>query len=497
MRYLTIICCVFLVAFSLHRAQARIIHVPGDSSTIQAGINGADDGDTVLVEQNTYYENVQVYDKNIVLASWYIISGDTSFISSTIIDGSANGCVVDFLYSTGEIKGLTITNGFTSGGGGIHLWHCTPVSGESLVIANNRIVDNPACGIFADGSKAYVTNNIFMNNDDDYSGGGIYSYRYDSTVIVGNLFVGNSTSGGGGAIGCQDNARPIIKNNTIYHNVAPSNKGGGIDYTTDSYPEIINNIIVLNSGGGISSGSPGQDYLFYNDVWRNFSGGDYIGCVPGTGDISCDPEFCDAENDNYYLFSTSCCVGAGQGGADIGAFGVGCSPLPPDSFSLLFPPNKASTPRRVRFDWETATDPDPSDQVTYDLYVSTSYHFPLNPDSTSIDSNLVISEHGKILYSGIYYWKVKAKDSHGAETWSNQIRYFMVTGIHYSLGDFNGDGSVDIGDVVFSINYLYNSGPAPDPLEAGDANCDGTMDVADVVYLINYLFINGQPPCCP
>ena len=164
----------------------------------------------------------------------------------------------------------------------------------------------------------------------------------------------------------------------------------------------------------------------------------------------------------------------------------------PHPFSLLFPPNKAFTPRRVRFDWETATDPNPSDSVRYDLYVSTSYRFP--PDSTTIDANLVASEHMKILNYGAYYWKVKAKDNYGGERWSNQIGYFMVTGIHYS-GDVNGDGFIDIGDVVFLINYLYTSGPASDPLELGDVNCDGVINVADVVYLINYLFIGGPSPC--
>jgi hypothetical protein len=166
---------------------------------------------------------------------------------------------------------------------------------------------------------------------------------------------------------------------------------------------------------------------------------------------------------------------------------------PPDSFSLFFPPNKAFTPRGVHFDWETATDPNPFDQVKYDLYVSTSYRFP--PESTTVDADLVASEHIKALDYGTYYWKVKAKDNYGAERWSDQIRYFMVTGIHYS-GDINRDGLIDIGDVVFLITYLYTSGPAPEPLELGDVNCDDGVDIGDVVFLINYLFNNGPPPSC-
>ena len=64
-------------------------------------------------------------------------------------------------------------------------------------------------------------------------------------------------------------------------------------------------------------------------------------------------------------------------------------------------------------------------------------------------------------------------------------------------GDCNGDGVVDIADVVFLINYLFMSGPTPVPLCAGDVNVDSVVNIADVVYLINYLFIGGPPPCEP
>jgi hypothetical protein len=63
-------------------------------------------------------------------------------------------------------------------------------------------------------------------------------------------------------------------------------------------------------------------------------------------------------------------------------------------------------------------------------------------------------------------------------------------------GDANADGGIDVGDVVFIINYLFKNGPAPNPLQAADANCDSVVDVGDVVYLINYLFKSGPPPTC-
>ena len=65
----------------------------------------------------------------------------------------------------------------------------------------------------------------------------------------------------------------------------------------------------------------------------------------------------------------------------------------------------------------------------------------------------------------------------------------------FIVGDANGDRIIDVGDVVYLINYLFKNGPVPNPLQAGDATCDGNVDVGDVVYLINYLFKGGFPPC--
>jgi hypothetical protein len=66
----------------------------------------------------------------------------------------------------------------------------------------------------------------------------------------------------------------------------------------------------------------------------------------------------------------------------------------------------------------------------------------------------------------------------------------------YARGDCNKDGATDAADVVYLINYLFQSGLAPDPLDLGDANCDGTVDSGDVVFLLNYLYQNGSAPGC-
>jgi uncharacterized delta-60 repeat protein len=167
----------------------------------------------------------------------------------------------------------------------------------------------------------------------------------------------------------------------------------------------------------------------------------------------------------------------------------------PREFSLLWPPRKAFTPRAILFKWEEAPDPDPGDQVTYDLYISTSYHFPL--DSTLVYQALSANEHRVTLDRGTYFWKVRARDIWEAETWCDQLSYFMVTGLQYlTIGDLNKDRLVNVGDVVFAVNYLYRFGPAPNSLVVADCNCDGDFGPGDVVYLINYLFRSGPPPGC-
>jgi hypothetical protein len=73
----------------------------------------------------------------------------------------------------------------------------------------------------------------------------------------------------------------------------------------------------------------------------------------------------------------------------------------------------------------------------------------------------------------------------------------FIPAIQVKRGDVNENDLIDVGDVVYLINYLFRAGDMPIPLESGDCNCDGGCDVGDVVYLINYLFKQGLPPCGP
>jgi hypothetical protein len=65
----------------------------------------------------------------------------------------------------------------------------------------------------------------------------------------------------------------------------------------------------------------------------------------------------------------------------------------------------------------------------------------------------------------------------------------------FMCGDCNGDGEVELSDVVYLIRYLYRDGPAPIPYQSGNINGDSIINLGDLVYLINYLYKSGPPPC--
>ena len=98
---------------------STLIRVPADYPKIQLAIDAASNGDTVLVAENTYYENINFKGKAIVVASDFFMDGDTSHISRTIINGSQPlnpdiGSVVTFESgedTTSVLCGFTITGG--------------------------------------------------------------------------------------------------------------------------------------------------------------------------------------------------------------------------------------------------------------------------------------------------------------------------------------------------------------------------------------------------
>jgi hypothetical protein len=66
----------------------------------------------------------------------------------------------------------------------------------------------------------------------------------------------------------------------------------------------------------------------------------------------------------------------------------------------------------------------------------------------------------------------------------------------------NIDGSagdqIDISDLVYLVDYMFNGGPAPPCMEEADIDGSGEINIADLVALVDYMFNFGFPPAdCP
>ena len=97
---------------------------------------------------------------------------------------------------------------------------------------------------------------------------------------------------------------------------------------------------------------------------------------------------------------------------------------------------------------------------------------------------------------GVYYYKVRVMDAEGQ--WSPFSNLKGVTVINpFMCGDTDGDETINILDIVYLINFLYKSGPVPEPADAADVNNDEALNILDIVYLINFIYKNGAEPNCP
>ena len=61
--------------------------------------------------------------------------------------------------------------------------------------------------------------------------------------------------------------------------------------------------------------------------------------------------------------------------------------------------------------------------------------------------------------------------------------------------DYDSLDQIDISDLVYLVDYMFNQGPAAPCFEEADMNCDGSIDISDLVYLVDYMFNQGPPPC--
>ncbi len=102
---------------------------------------------------------------------------------------------------------------------------------------------------------------------------------------------------------------------------------GSNSYQQTTHFEIVNNIFYGSPSGGWTvlscMSGPGVTYDIRYNCWMR--GAPTPSCPLGVGNLlATDPRFCDENDDDYRLQPDSPCIGSGEGGTSMGAFGVGC-----------------------------------------------------------------------------------------------------------------------------------------------------------------------------
>ncbi len=183
-------------------SSAAVLNVPGDYSSIQAAINAANDGDTVLVADGTYTGTD---------------NRDIDLLGKAITVISSNGpdnCIIDCEDGHYLHRGFHCHNGET---------HSTMISGFTIINASAESGN----GILCDGSSPVISNCIFRDCiSDTYTNGngGALCFINSEAAVNDCIIEGNSVaSAGGGLFG--KNSMLVITNCTITGNTAKYSGG--------------------------------------------------------------------------------------------------------------------------------------------------------------------------------------------------------------------------------------------------------------------------------
>lgn len=317
-------------------AEARTVTVRPDGSggapTIQAGLDAAAAGDTVLVACGTYFETL-------TMKSGVVLRSETGDPDCVTVDARGNGRVVlcEEVDASSEIVGLTFTNGRLVSpcddpglgaycmGAGMLCVASAPRIRNCAFVANDS-PDNGG-GVTCVFSSPRFVDCVFRDNAAHVGAGLLSAFPPGHPELVRCLFTGNAATTDGAAIYVFGTELTVTAC-TIARNAAGED-GGGIFWISPA-PGTVERTIVSSSLGGeaIACGlGASVPQLSCCDLFGN-AGGDWTGCIGAqaalAGNFSADPRFCDPERGVFTLDGSSPCAPSGECDL-VGALGVGCA----------------------------------------------------------------------------------------------------------------------------------------------------------------------------
>jgi hypothetical protein len=337
---------------------ATTYHVPGDYATIRDANEVASAGDTILVAPGVYQQPSAFLKSGIRL----IADGDSSNVVLRVPTIEVHPLPLGDSRAT-IIKGFTIENPNPESNNSTITVNGNPLT----MISRNRII-GPNC-VFSWGAMTLVHNTIQVLEP--------WASQYALRVVghtdwpQGELTIAYNTfllSGWGFEIDCMES----VTEGAVHHNtfVFP----GWPEYTYPAYYGSVNaGTAALAFSSNILWGvrmlcgawedEGGSLDVAYNCYYPFSTQSPWVCPGPGEdGNIEANPLFCTFDSfgmADWRLKPTSPCIGAGEGGTNMGAMGVGCGlvpVLPPEAGGhvasplglALFAANPFSPPLRIR-----------------------------------------------------------------------------------------------------------------------------------------------------
>ena len=500
--------------------------------TIQFAINSAQSGDSIIVSQGTYQENINFSGKNVKVCSNFVYSGDTTVISATIIDG--NNIILpvvnfsDFESQNAHINGFKIRNGkgknmvgywgLATHGGGIFIKNASPVvknciitnnncqngggiyaensqaTFENVIIQNNNInqpnIPNGGSGLFLLNCNSNIIRCTIKNNTDNpasgvsnYGGGGVLVYG-GSTNIQSSKIIANYAKGYGGGISLYAGSSAFIENTIISNNIggtAGNYTGGGIH--TDNCNFVLKNSVIWgNDEFGISIGGYPNVTIFnsvlFNNVPDQIIGGfnlnitysDIQGGSTGVGNINVNPNFVNPSANNFNLLNYSQCIGSGSN-IGINQFDINMQIRPTPSGSNCDIGAYENSLGVSANSPPTAINDISStaEDMAISLNILSNDSDVENQlDSTSVDLNLSIVGIQSTILTNSGNWSV---NNSGLLTFVPLLNFNGTASIQYQVKDLQGITS-NIATVNISVNPIND---APDSIIISEANINENL----------------------